>query len=356
MLTLSKFKIYISFLVYKLLNGFLFSISIFLFASGSSVLTLLPIMILQEFYFSYFYTAKKNQSIELKKSFPIYYYFSSSALVFVLFYFYTAGNLSLGIYCIVIFNLFVFSIYAWQAPLNESNNVTKWVNIENKVSLLSVLLISLTLFINSIYKFDFENIILLRLGIVFFLMNVSHFLLFRNPVISASRLKKYFGSVDVIIFLFLVKIFYFDMSTGTGEIDGYGVKLYLIFYDMLAAVFGLYIRRVIAINSADFGNVNYALFVSNFSLITFYLVSLIFIDLESEYYHALVSCIVFVSLAINYNYFSFKGYVSSLILKFLYVIIFSFLYYIEIADYFILFVFVNFLYSCVLYTKRVSHA
>lgn len=352
MFKLSKIKIYISFLFYKFVNGLLFSISIYAFARDSSVLNLLPVIILQEFYFSFFYTAKKNQSIECEKSFPIYYYIISSVFVFALFYIYSRGLLSNEIYLIVTFNLVVFSIYAWQAPQNEKNNVTKWVSIENKVSLLSVLLIFLILSFGQINQLNVDNVILLRLGMVYFFMNCCHFFVIQKKIITSSGFKKYFDGVDIIILLFCVKIFYFDLSLNSDDFDGYGVKLYFVFYDILAAIFGLYIRRVIAINNANFDSINNALLISNIILVLFFIVSLFFVENGTNLYGAVVSCVVFVSLAVNYNYFNFKGFDSSIALKVIYVIVLGFLYITKNSNYFIIFVIVNLSYSFVLYYRR----
>lgn len=351
---LNKAKIYIAFLLYKFANGLLFSLSIFFFVDDKSVVSLISIMIIQEFYFSYFYTAKKNQSIERNSSFPVWLFLLSSCLVFFLFYLYSEERVSVYIYLIMAFNLIMFSIYAWHAPLNEKNDVTRWVSLENKFSLLSVLIISISLFVSYFFKYKVDVIILMRLGLVYFAMNIFYFCVLKNNINSINRGAEFFRSLDIVLLLLVAKLFYFEISVSNGGMDGYSIKIFLIFYDVLAALIGLYIRRVIALTSANFSSFNLAtLYVNSFLLISL-LISVLFLDINNEIFNTITSTLVFVSLAVNYNYFNFKNHKKSWILKVVYLLVFIIAYTLSSTSTFIFIILINFIYSLFYRLKKVE--
>lgn len=342
---MSSFKVYINFLIYKFFNGFLFSLSVFFLVENKSVASFIGIMILQEFYFSYFYTAKKNQVIARGSPFPLFYFFLSSICVFLAFII-VSDNVGIYVYAAVFFNLITYSFYAWHAPINEKQDVTKWVSVENKLSLVSIFTICTTLLLGYIFNVNFDAVILLRLGLFYCFVNIYYFLKINNLNFGGQAGGRAFTkTLDVIVLLFLIKLFYFNSNVQKGEMDGFGIKVFFLGYDILAAIIGLYLRRVIAMSCASFQHVNKAANHVNVVIMFFICLVVLFLDSSSDYYMGSISTLVFVSLALNYNYFTFDSESSVWLLKFMYLFILIVSYFTGWLDVMLLIPLVNFIFS-----------
>lgn len=343
---MDKVRVYFNYLAFKLVNGFLYSLSILFFVEDQSVSTLIAIIILQEFYFSYFFTAKKNQVISRGKAFPIYYYLVTSAVVFCCFMVVTYHDLPHEVHAIVLLNLLFYTFYAWHAPLNEARDVTHWVSLENKASFVSVLLIFFTLFIAHFTDTNFDNVILLRLGFVYLCMNLYFFVRLNFSEVTVSRGPlTFFKTMDVIFILMMVKMLFFDVSLKNDKIDGYGIKVFFVAYDFVAALIGLYLRRTIALHSANFNQVNNATYKVNGIIALLTILSVLYSNFLGDNFVAAVSTIVFVSIAVNYNYFTFENPSKTWIIKCLYIIIALTVYFTKDFQYMLLIPFLHYVFS-----------
>jgi hypothetical protein len=325
--------IYIRFLIYKLSNGLLFSLSVYFFVENNVVQGIYPILIIQEFYFSYFYTAKKNQEISTRVNFSFYYYLLLSTLIFV----FTALYFQLDylLLSVLAFSLFCFNFYACIAPSLERNNVTDWVEVENKQSLISVLFLSSILGINWFFDAQLDKLMLARQGI-FYCWVILFVLLVRkdttifkrvyNANVNVITLLDFFKNTGLILVVFLIKFLYFDKSIQEDKIDGQGIKYFMVMYDVLAAVIGLMIRRTIAIYSENIYTLIKRTYISNIIIVliffcTYWLIGILEIfKITEEINYLFLSLFVFLNIAIHFNLFTFKELRCKNILLFSYVI------------------------------------
>ncbi|PJO12084.1 hypothetical protein AL546_017580 [Vibrio vulnificus] len=336
---------YVSFLVYKVCNGFLYSLTIFFFVDDVNLTNLIGVLFIQEFYFSYFYTAKKNQNIEKGDLYGKESYFLLGSVIFVSYAIYTSFSLSGVVYSIMAFNFISFALFASIAPEYERRDVSSWIRLENRCSLLSAVSIFI---LSAMFRFidvNFDEIILLRLGIVFFSLSLYHYIFSKEVFHYKNEWKSFFQCLDIVVILCVMKLLYFRFGISSGEIEGKSIKYFLIFYDLVAAIAGLYMRRTISIEKAKLGQVNFSILKINiFILISILVLSLIwgcsnFIKLP------ITSSIIFLSVAINYNYFTIVGFSKLWLLKVTYVIVIITSLHMESFEITLILIFINLIYS-----------
>lgn len=239
---------YSFYLFFKLINGLLFSFAVYLFIGSDVLEDIFPIIIIQEFYFSYFYTSKKNKEItnNIRFGSASYLFLSTFVFISVLFYF----ELKLAFLIVLALSLFFFSFYAAVAPSNEKENISKWIRVENISSFLSVCFVFVVLYLNSLFNVGLESIVLFRMGL-FYILVLCWIYLKRNDSFKLKfssqkfKLSFFLEGVVAIAALFVIKITYFENALQTEKVNGDQLKAFMLIYDFLAAIIALYIRRAV---------------------------------------------------------------------------------------------------------------
>lgn len=306
----SKIAIYGSFLLFKLVNGLLFSTSIYFFVDDSTVTSLISFLIVQEFYLSYFYVAKKNQHIQTGKRFPRFYFIITSLLVFIFVALFTKLAFDVLFYFALAFCLICFPYYATVAPIGERVDVTRWVKYENLSAFSSVILVSTTLGISHMLDFDADFFALMRLGFMYLFSLFFFYRHFKGTLkkVESNTWVDFIKTSDVIIILLVFKLLYFEYSIQLGELDGKLIKVYLIIYDVSSALIALFIRRTISLHKASFSEVRKILLYLNIVFSLIYLGSATVFSSLSPISNSIQATILFLSIAVNYNVFSIDGF------------------------------------------------
>lgn len=311
---MTSLKIYLRFIFLKLTNGFLFSLSVLFFVDDHVVKNIYPILIIQEYYFSYFYTAKKNHAIFSRKKNDISLYILLSLIIFI-FIIYNY-NFSPEVYFGIFLSLIFFSVFIYLAPENELNNVTDWVDTENIISLYTVILLSLLLLINYIYELKLDYLIIFRMG--FFYLFAIVWIGLKNKKNSDMlqvegnynfKLKLLFVGTLPIISIFIFKLSYFNAAIENQIVDGFDIKIFIFFYDCIAALLGLYIRRVIVIHTNNIYKIvknQFLISLLMFFMFFIYLILAYSSVLSLLYLHVVIQLIVFILISLNFNLFTLK--------------------------------------------------
>lgn len=239
---------YAFYLFFKLVNGLLFSVAVYLFIDSDVLEDVFPIIIIQEFYFSYFYTSKKNKEISNNIRFgsASYLFLSTVLFISVLFYF----ELKLAFVIVLASSLFFFSFYAAVAPSNEKGDISRWVRIENVSSFFSACFVFIVLYLDSFLSIGLESVVLFRMGL-FYILVLCWTRLKENDGFTLDfftqnfKLRFFLEGVVAIAALFVIKITYFENALQTDKINGEQLKVFMLIYDFLAAIIALYIRRAV---------------------------------------------------------------------------------------------------------------
>lgn|GEM_PF-2224628 len=295
---------YFSHLSLKSITGILYSLSIIFFVDDSVVLNVFTIMIVQEFYVSYFYVAKKNDFMFFEREYPILYYMLLSLLIFVSILIFFPANQN-SIYLAAL--LFLFPIYASMAPFNEKQDITRWVLLENTAGVVAVIFVSICLFLSWCFNLGFDSAALLRLPIMYMLVIVLsffsyNFTVFRNHISSKKNIGCFIRFIDIVVILAVFKLVFFNSGRFDGSESGEAVKYFIFLYDAISVVIALFIRRSIALGGSV-ACVSATLLV-NSGLMVFYILTYFVISKEGFVFNFLLSIesvFVFISIAVTYN-------------------------------------------------------
>lgn len=245
------------------MSGFAFSAGLFLFYPNHLLPSYYLIFLIQEFYFSYYLTMQRNRLINGEVGEGI---FSVTLLLSILvvlgvFLFLEKSMNNIDLFFFYI-SILLFPFYAYISANLEKSDIERWVRAEsNSVFLASTVNFVMLAILWSIDHQVWGGVIFLRfflffifalwLGIVFARkMEIKLSLSFMNARFNLLQ------GVDVVLLLFALKYIYFSIYNNEfAEASGAGssIKYFMVAYDFIAAVAGLYIRRCIALNPVNKG-------------------------------------------------------------------------------------------------------
>lgn len=248
-----RFYFYIHFLTFKAVSTIVYNGAIYFFIRDDMMLTSYKFLIIQEVLQSTVYNTLKIKMIKNTNLISAYFYISvllcTMSVLFIVYYFGLNYN---SIFLCLSFVIFPF--YLLKVVDSEIINVDVHVKKENKIALLSVVLSSLTILILYFYNVHESFVLLLRglflVGLFFVFLHdikITKFISFRNIItLSKKEIFSYFLGFEYFIYLFYFKYTFFhvlgelDNSAEVGEL----IKIFMYSYDVIAAVLGLYLRRL----------------------------------------------------------------------------------------------------------------
>lgn len=257
----SKIDVYARFIFFKGMSGFAFTAGLFLFYPNELLPSYYLIFLVQEFYFSYYLTMQRNRLMNGDIQEGI---LSTTLLLSVLIgggvFFFLEKPMADSDLFLFYLSVLLFPIYASSAIVLEKRNINEWVKVEsNSIFLSSVFTFIMLAAFWIINDEVWGGVIFLRF-LLFFLISffwgrriVIDYKL-ESPYCSFSAMVSQFKGVDVVLLLFVLKYVYFSIyNSEFEEVGGAGasIKYFMVAYDFLAAVAGLYIRRSIALNQKD---------------------------------------------------------------------------------------------------------
>jgi hypothetical protein len=253
--------VYARFIFIKGISGFAFSAGLFLFYPSYLLPSYYLIFLVQEFYFSYYLTMQRNRLIngEVEGGIVSVTLFLSVLVAVGVFCFLEKSMSNIDLFFFYL-SISLFPFYVSIAATIEKSNIEKWVRIEsNSVFLASV---SNFLILAILWSADHQvwgGIIFLRFFLFFcfaLYLGVSiakEMKIEMPPSLMKARFSLLKG-VDVVLLLFALKYIYFSIyNDGFVDASGAGstIKYFMVAYDFLAALAGLYIRRCIALNPSN---------------------------------------------------------------------------------------------------------
>ena len=246
--------IYSRYIIQKAISGLGFSIAVFLFYPESVLSSLFIVLLIQEFYFSFYLTILRNNvdKLSVKVDYkPLF--ILSFIIITILFLFYDIIYITEYLLLLII-SLLTFPIYAIKLICNEQYNVEEAVNRDSLSAVSSSLVFFTVLGVLSVNDIS-TNIIAPLLFMrhlfthIFYIFSSKKINLNLPEIINPMKdmsYKFYFYGLDLVFLLFSFKFLFFLLysSSESPEEAGLGIKIFLLFYDFLAAVTGLYIRRL----------------------------------------------------------------------------------------------------------------
>lgn len=253
--------VYARFIFIKGVSGFAFSAGLFLFYPSYLLPSYYLIFLIQEFYFSYYLTMQRNRLINGEVEGGL---FGVTLFLSVL--------VTVGVFCFLeksmsntdlfffYLSISLFPFYAAIAATIEKINIEKWVRTEsNSVFLASASNFFILAILWSIDHQVWGGVIFLRFFLFFSFalclgVSIAKEMKIEMPLTFMRARFSLLQGADIVLLLFALKYIYFSIyNDGFVEASGAGssIKYFMVAYDFLAAVAGLYIRRCIALNPAN---------------------------------------------------------------------------------------------------------
>lgn len=239
----------LQYLGFKFVSGLLYSFTLVYFYSTESIVDNFYLLIIQEFYFSFFLTYYRVNMVGKSKSFSLYGLLILSSLVLFSVYYNLDSPLD-GI--ILMGSTIAFPFYLLFASCLEKQDFTKAIRVENISALSSVIFFFLVSLIFNLFDIRWIGFIYLRF-FIFFIIVILYFIryqykkdYFKEVVMPRKTSLKEFLSLTIIFLLMIFKFRIVNegvLSTDYSKLD---TKIFLFLYDFLAAIYGFYLRYIVA--------------------------------------------------------------------------------------------------------------
>lgn len=248
----NKFEFYIHFFTFKALSAIVYNLAIYFYIKNSLMSQAYQYLIIQEVILStVFYTLKVKLMKNRQQSAwycLLSFFLCCISVAMTIFVF----GLSIDVLLLSI-SLLIFPLFLLKSVYSESNDVDLHVKKENISAFLAAILASLFIITVDVLGFELSSVLLFR-GLLFSVI----FLVFLSKVTVSYKVTckgtifQFLSGFEYFAFLFFFKFVFFELleesSWATGVDIGWIIKTFLYSYDLIAALLGLYLRRIYAKN------------------------------------------------------------------------------------------------------------